>query len=136
MLFAAYYHPRVVDGAVVTDPTVRNIPDFASYYRKATGKNPSGSKWELLKSVYTLTSGLSQSIFAPPGTPPEAVKALRIGYAKLLNDPDFAAFATKRFGGPLAFLPTKDGQAIIDALANTNQETVAALKAFIAEAKM
>lgn len=77
------------DGDIVRDRR-SDLPSFNEFFRKATGKDPSGPLWEAFK-----ISGGSRSmlrfITVPPKTPAEAVQILRRAFRNTFEDPDFIA---------------------------------------------
>ena len=71
---------------------------------------------------------------APPGTDPEALKALKIGYDRLMKDEEFQKFAMKTFNIPIDFVTQEEGEAAIQQLlGKPDQAKIDRLKAYINE---
>ncbi|SRR6266705_3145923 len=70
--------------------------------------------------------------FAPRGTPPAALAALRSGFEGASNDPEFVDDAIKLNGVPFTFVKVARGQAIFRSLADVTPEVLATLRASIA----
>jgi hypothetical protein len=126
-LVGLYYHsPKPI-------ASITGLKDFPSFYREVTGKAPEGEKWALLRTVYLAVGVFLQSMWAPPGTPDEAVAALHAGYLGLMNDAEFKAEATQRFGAPLDFVTPEEGVATVNDLLNDpDPKMVESLNAYIA----
>jgi len=71
------------------------IPSFPRLYREIKGSLPSGRLWEGYRVLYDMNSILQRMIALPPGTPPAAIEALRLGIEGLNNDKEFAAEAVR-----------------------------------------
>jgi len=65
----------------------------AEFVKRLSGKEPSGDLWKL----YQIGASYRQ-ILAPPGTPPEAVAAVRQAFQELGKDPQFLADYKKVVG--------------------------------------
>ena len=127
-----YYHPGInANGTLKKIPSITDMPDFVTFFEQVKGHPPSGPKWELLSWIYKITSELTQSILGPPGTPDEAVMAMRKGYLGLIRDKDYIKSATEKFGAPLSFVMPEEGEKIILSLRETDPKTVESLKAYI-----
>jgi hypothetical protein len=72
-----------------------SIPSFPELYREIKGTLPSGRLWDAYRVLYDMNSTLQRMIALPPGTPPAAIEAVRLGIEGLDNDKEFAAEATK-----------------------------------------
>jgi tripartite-type tricarboxylate transporter receptor subunit TctC len=86
-----YYVPSTAQGLDGMQP-------FHVVYEQIKGKPPSGQLWEAYKTILGISDGLQRLIVAPPGTPQEAVRALREAVAKLNKDKEFEEEATRTFG--------------------------------------
>jgi tripartite-type tricarboxylate transporter receptor subunit TctC len=71
------------------------IPSFPQLYRKVKGSAPSGQYWEAYRTLYEMSNALLRLVALPPGTPREAVDALRRAVERLAHDKEFAAEALK-----------------------------------------
>lgn len=96
MVTPLYYTDRVTpEGDVETSPDVPELPSFTQLYKKIYGKAPSGMKYEALKLANISSGNLQREMLVPPGTPPEAIAALRTGIKSLVKDPKYIADAKK-----------------------------------------
>ena len=126
-LFGLYYH------SLKPSPSIKDLMDFPSFYQKVKGKPPEGPDWVLLRSVYLAIGVFLQSMWAPPGTPEEAIQALRAGYRGLMGDAAFQEMAVKTFGGPVDFATIEEGEAVVrELLAKPDPVLVKRLKEYIA----
>jgi hypothetical protein len=116
--FWLWYHPTTFDA----QGNAKDIPIAEKHglmrvdkvYEKIHGKKPSGQMWEAYQWFQSLTTSISLSGWLPPKSPPEALKALRIGWDATTTDQDFIAASIKRFGGQKFFATTEDGLATIE----------------------
>jgi tripartite-type tricarboxylate transporter receptor subunit TctC len=76
------------EGELEQSPEVPDILSFSQLYRRSVGKPPSGVLWEALK-VINMGHIMQRVAKLPPGSPPEAISALRQGFASMLKDPEF-----------------------------------------------
>ena len=126
-------------GNPVGNPQVKDakLKPFHEVYKAVHGKLPSGSLWEAYKSGslweaykwYNTSAGaMALSTFAPPGTPKEAVDALRKGYYATANDPAYYVPETKRIGIGLNFIPLEQGLKILQTFRDVSPEVLAELE--------
>ena len=91
-----YYTDSVTpDGDVETSPDIPELLSFTQFYKKVYGKAPSGIKYEALKLVNISSGNMLRQLLVPPGTPQEAITALRKGITGLMEDPGYIADAKK-----------------------------------------
>lgn len=76
------------EGQFQPSPEVPDILSFSQLYQQVFGKPGSGVLWETLK-VIGFTHGVQRLAALPPGSPPQAVAALRQAFASLTKDPEF-----------------------------------------------
>jgi len=86
--------PRQVEGLSV-------LP-FHELYQKIKGGPPSGRLWDVYLASLAVNAAMQRMVVLPPGTPPDAVDALRAAVVRLNNDPAFAEEAMSALG----FVPT------------------------------
>jgi tripartite-type tricarboxylate transporter receptor subunit TctC len=77
-----------VDGEFKQSAEVPDIPSFSQLYQQVFGKLGSGNLWETLKTI-NITHAMQRIAKVAPGTPPEAVAALRQGFSQMIKDPEF-----------------------------------------------
>lgn len=123
-----YYMPTVnPDGSVVKkDPEFPDMPALAELYEQIHGKAPSGVKWE---SIKWLRMAAPRMAVAAPGTNPEAVAALREGFVKAQQDPEFIAVFAKRFGTKWTFFSGSEGAKVFSRIKDADPAVVKHLKA-------
>jgi tripartite-type tricarboxylate transporter receptor subunit TctC len=120
------------NGNFKTNPYIKEMPAFPELYRKIHGKMPSGEIWDALNWIVGLVGELTFAGLAPPGTPKEAVDALRKGYEGASNDPDFINASIKKFNIPYTFVGPEQGMKIIRSLSDVEPKVVETLKKVVA----
>jgi tripartite-type tricarboxylate transporter receptor subunit TctC len=111
---------------------VTEMPAFPDLYREVHGKPPSGPDWDALNWLTSQIGEMTYVGFAPHGTPPAALAALRAGFEGASNDPEFVNDAIKRNGVPFTFVNVPRGQAIFRSLADVTPGVLQTLRASIA----
>lgn len=76
------------DGDFRSSGEVPDIPSFSQLHQQIFGKLGSGPLWETLKTI-NVTHAMQRIAKVAPNTPPEAVSALRQGFALMIKDPEF-----------------------------------------------
>lgn len=74
------------------------VPPFHEVYRALKGGQPSGPLWDAYLSILTVNGTMYRMMAMPPGTPQQAVSALRVAMAKLNDDKDYLEEAHKAIG--------------------------------------
>ena len=88
-----------LDGNVVRDPVVNQLPSIVEAYQAANGKKPSGPQFEVFKSILAMSVNASKSLVLPPKTP-KAISDVYIAVAKkAFADPKFSKKLKKKLGG-------------------------------------
>jgi tripartite-type tricarboxylate transporter receptor subunit TctC len=79
------------------DPVMAHtgIASFPAFYKMVKGTAPTGPLWEAYKVALTISGQMQRLVVMPPGSPPQAVAALRKALAALNDDKDYAADAMK-----------------------------------------
>jgi tripartite-type tricarboxylate transporter receptor subunit TctC len=75
-----------------------SVLPYDQLFQKIEGKPPSGQLWDILQSINTIEGAMLRMICFPPGTPPEARKALADAIVELNSDKDHAAEAMNTIG--------------------------------------
>jgi len=78
------------DGSLKPNPEATDILPYSKLYQMVHKKPPSGPYWDALKVTY-ISQGMQRVAMVMPGTPPEAVTALRQGFSAMLKDEEFVA---------------------------------------------
>jgi tripartite-type tricarboxylate transporter receptor subunit TctC len=85
-------------GKLSRDPMLPDAPNFVEAYRAAYGAEPSGDGYEALKAIMIISTAFSKSWNLPAGTDPAVAKVWRDAAQKMVEDPDYQAKASERFG--------------------------------------
>jgi putative tricarboxylic transport membrane protein len=120
------------NGAYQKGQYITEMPAFPDLYRELNGRPPSGPDWDALNWLTSQIGEMTYVGFAPPGTPPAALAALRAGFEGASNDPEFVDDAIKRNGVPFTFVNVARGQVIFRSLADVTPEVLGTLRASIA----
>src|SRR5688572_10716710 len=76
------------DGEFKQSAEVPDVPSFSQLHQQIFSKLGSGPLWETLKTI-NITHVMQRVAKVAPGTPPEAVAALRQGFSQMIKDPEF-----------------------------------------------
>ncbi len=117
------------DGTFEKNRFITEMPAFPDLYRQAYGKAPAGDKWDALNWLTAQTSELAYAAFAPRGTPPAILQALRAGFDDAARDPEFVARTVASNGIPYNFVNVERGREIVRSLASVSPGVLAALRA-------
>jgi tripartite-type tricarboxylate transporter receptor subunit TctC len=130
-----YLVPVAADGSYKRNKYITEMPSFPDFYKEVHGKMPSGPKWDALNWFVTLIGTVNYVGLAPPGSPPEAVAALRKGYEMASSDPDFVKAWIKRNGIPPEFVGVEEGERVFKSLADTDPKILATFKEMVESGK-
>ena len=132
---APFYHspfdPKTGDPVRLPGRYPANIKHFVDAYKDIKGSAPSGAAWEAYKWFASYETW-SYFVVAPPGTPKEAVAALREAHAKVPNDPGFKKDWTKQFRDIPVFLTGEKAALLTVKHKNVSASTLAYLKKTVA----
>lgn len=96
MVTPLYYADLIdADGGVADSPDVPELMSFTKFYTQVMGKPPSGIKYEALKVANIAGTNMTRAMLMPPGSPPEAVAALKLSVATLSKDDEYLADGVK-----------------------------------------
>jgi tripartite-type tricarboxylate transporter receptor subunit TctC len=125
------FHELGPDGAWIKNPHLPEAQSITEVYRDAYGKEPSGIEWDTLDLAVKLYASIAQLVAAPPKTPAAVVDELSQGFYATMDDKNFQAEFTKRFG--YTALPTKrdDARKTMDALKDIEPRLVQHFKKHI-----
>ena len=91
-----YYADLIdADGEVTDSPDVPELPSFTKFYQQIFGKPPSGIKYDALKAANIAGTNMTRAILLPPGSPKEAVAALKLAVTSLSKDDEYLTDALK-----------------------------------------
>jgi tripartite-type tricarboxylate transporter receptor subunit TctC len=83
------------DGEVTDSPDVPELLSFTKFYKQIFGSPPSGIKYDALKAANIAGTNMTRAILLPPGSPKEAVAALKLALSSLSKDEEYLADALK-----------------------------------------
>lgn len=116
----------------VPEAEAEGFPRFDQVYAQVHSRPPSGELWEMFKWFENLSAMISLSIWLPQNAPDAAHQALRDGWRKIVDDPDFRREYQTRFGNePIIWASEAEERAAIAALRNSPPRFVAMIKEMI-----
>jgi hypothetical protein len=131
-----YYHDVVKpDGTMGKSPDFPELNSFTEVYTQIHGKAPTGIKYETLKAANMASQNLSRVALLPPGSPPEAVAALRQAFAGLSKDEEFIAEAMKVMRFHPRFEVGEDGERLKQKVLTAPAEIIDFVRQFIEQAR-
>ena len=126
---ALWYHSDFdAQGRAQNNPSVTEFRSFHDVYKEVHGKLPSCPKWEAYKWMRSMEAQMSFTIFAPKGTPKEAVEALRKGFYAVPKDADYQASTQKLVGIEITFTPLAQGLNVLKTFRAVTPEIKAVFK--------
>jgi len=136
MVTPIYYHDVFSpDGTLKSSPDFPELSSFAQVYTQIFGKPPSGIKYEALKVANMASGNMSRVAILPPGSPPDAVAALRQAFATLSKDEDFITEAQKAMRFHPRFDTGEDGERLKQKILQVSPELVDFIRQFIDQAR-
>ena len=131
-----YYHDLIApNGSMRKSPDYPELQSFTEVYTQIFGKAPSGIKYETLKAANMASQNLSRVSLLTPGSPKEAIQALRQAFTNLSKDEDFLAEAKKAMRFQPDFDVGEDGEKLRDSVLKAPPEIVDFVHKFINEAR-
>lgn len=127
-----YYHDSYSpDGALRSSPDFPELSSFTQVYSQIFGKPPSGIKYEALRAANIASGNMSRVAILPPGSPPDAVAALRQAFAALSKDEEFIAEAKKVMRFHPRFETGEEGERLRQKILQVPTELVDFIRQFI-----
>ncbi len=127
----SYLVPVGRNGSYERSKYVTEMPAYPDLYKEVHGRLPSGKDWEAFNWLTNQIGELAFIAMAPRGIPPAALDALRMGFERATNDPDFIKDTVKRNGIPYSYVSVARGEAIIKDLVAVSPTVVDTLRAAI-----
>jgi len=124
----AYLVPVDRNGVYERSPHITDVPAFPDLYKEVHGRMPSGPVWDALNWMTNQIGELTYIGFAPRGTPPAAVAALRHAFEAAANDPDYIKETMGRNGVPFSYVGVARGEATFRSLAEVSPEVLKTLR--------
>ena len=131
-----YYHDVIrPDGTMAKSPDYPELNSFTEVYTQIHGKAPSGIKYEVLKAANMASQNLNRVALLPPGSPKEAVLAMRHAFTQLGKDEEFIAEAKKVMRFQPRFEVGEDGEKLREKVLRAPPEVADFVRKFIEEAR-
>jgi hypothetical protein len=128
----SYLVPVDAGGNYTRSKLVTEMPAYPDLYKEIHGKLPAGKDWEAFNWLTNQVGELAFIALASPKIPPAALAALRVGFERATNDPDFVKDTVKRNGIPYSYVGVSRGQSVIRDLAAVSPTVVDTLRAAMA----
>ena len=131
-----FHHPVMgADGRAEGNPLLlkQGIITFYDFLKQATGKEPSGAKYDALFLMNDISTKMQRGIFLPKGSPPEAVQALRNAFQAAGKDAAFARDFRAVTGEEPDVVPPADIEAIFDRIRKVDPEIKRVLRESIGQ---
>jgi tripartite-type tricarboxylate transporter receptor subunit TctC len=127
------YYADIIDadGGVADSPDVPELLSFTKFYTQVLGKPPSGIKYEALKVANIAGTNMTRAILLPPGSPKEAVAALKQATAALSKDDEYLADAVKVMRFRPRFEMGASGERLYQRAAGISPDLVKFIRQFI-----
>ena len=68
---------------------------FTDFLRQVKGELPAGPAWEAFRVINSVGTVFLRTVVMRPGSPPDAVEAMRKAFTALSSDPEYAADAMR-----------------------------------------
>jgi tripartite-type tricarboxylate transporter receptor subunit TctC len=131
-----YYHDVFSpDGVLKGSPDFPELTSFTQVYIQIFGKPPSGIKYEALKAANVASGNMARVAMIPPGSPPQAVAALRQAFASLSQDEEFIADAMKVMKFHPRFETGEDGERLRQKVLAAPAEVLDFMRQFVEQAR-
>lgn len=116
MTFGVMNRPGQLD----RDPLLQDIPTVQEVYQEMFGKEPTGPLWTAYLAFAAAGFSYQKALWAPEGTPQQALDALAEGVQAMAADPDFQSKAQEAVGGYPIYTGKQIGDAVRQALSIPN----------------
>jgi tripartite-type tricarboxylate transporter receptor subunit TctC len=131
-----YYHDLIKpDGTMGKSPDFPELNSFTEVYTQIHGKAPTGIKYEALKAANMASQNLSRVALLPPGSPPEAIAALRQAFTALSKDEEFISEAKKVMRFHPRFEVGEEGERLKQKVLTASPELIDFIRQFIEQAR-
>ena len=131
-----YYHDVIrPDGTMAKSPDYPELNSFTEVYTQIFGKAPSGIKYDALTAANMASQNLNRVALLPPGSPREAVTALRQAFSMLSKDEEFIGEARKVMRFHPRFETGEDGERLRDKVLRAPPEIIEFVRKYVEEAR-
>jgi hypothetical protein len=136
MVIPLYYTDVVaLGGKVRSSEDIPELMNFHQFYKQVRGREPPGMKWEALKLANISGTNMLRLAVLPPGSPPEALEALREGFASMARDPKFLKDAEKTIKFQPKYTIGEDAEKLFNEASQAPAEMKKFINDFIAGAR-
>lgn len=122
------------EGDLHPNPEAPELLPFSKLYQVIHKRQPSGRLWEALK-VTNISQGMQRVAMMTPGTPAEAVAALRQGFAAMIKDPEFVSEFNRVTRSAPGYKIGVSGEKIVRKLSDAPADVRAFIKKYTEEKK-
>lgn len=102
-------------GKIVRSGAIADVPTGQEAALQANPDAASTEAWKILNNQ-SLTSNISNQLWAPEGTPGDYVEALSTAFEAAVQDPEFLALHEKQYGLPAEWTNAEDARAIVNSV--------------------
>jgi tripartite-type tricarboxylate transporter receptor subunit TctC len=136
MVTPLYYHDVIKpDGTMGKSPDYPELNSFTEVYTQIFGKAPTGIKYDVLKAANMASQNLSRVSLLAPGSPKEAIVAMRQAFSSLAKDEDFVAEASRVMRFHPRFDVGEDGERLRDRVLRAPPELVDFVRQYVEQAR-
>ena len=130
-----YYHDLIrPDGTMGKSPDFPELSSFTEVYTQIFGKAPTGIKYDALKAANMASQNLNRVALLPPGSPKEAILAMRQAFTQLGKDEEFITEAKKVMRFQPRFEVGEDGERLRDKVLRAPPELITFVQKFVQDA--
>lgn len=123
----------VVDGEVIRDPALPDLPTMPEAYEMLTGNVAEGEGWDVYRAITTAQTNLLRNYWIDAQAPEAAKAALHEAVAQVVEDEGFVEEATALLGEEPPVSLGEEADASTAAARNLTPEQVTWMEEFIAE---
>jgi hypothetical protein len=124
----SYLVPVEENGEFGRNKYITEMPAYPDLYREIHGQLPSGPLWQAFNWFTNQTGEMTYVGLAPHGTPSAALAALRLGFERAANDPEFVEESVKRNGIPYTYVGVSKGEGILRSLKSVSATILTTLR--------
>ena len=116
-------------------PGLPDVPTFLELYQEIHGTPADSEQARLLTQFVRFVVRMNRTVFLPPGSPGEAVEALRTAFERLATDEQFLADYREAINTDPVIIYEEEGLAAIEELAAPDPVLVAFIEQYVNSAQ-
>jgi len=131
-----FQHPVMgPNGEAVGNPTLlkQGMITFYDFYKQATGKEPTGTKYQALFLMNDISTKMQRGVFLPHGSPMAAALELRKAFMAVAKDKDFVEDFRRITGDEPEMVPAEEVERIFERIRNIDPEVKRVLRESVGE---